>query len=980
MPAPTFTPGDNKQDERLDPSQQDYERRFNDTPNQDEVEQGLRDLENYANNPENHKEDSIHNQEAEGSAPRGSWNSSFTGNSTKTTSKAKAWFKKSGPLLGIGGSVGVLGIIVAMLTTPSILIVQIKETMTDKFNTQLSSMETRSNKLLFSKITGATKGLCTSKVSIGCKFTSMNDKQVASLKEAGFTLKDEKTTFGRTTVSAFEFEGKEINAGNFNTIMNSDPTLRSRFKAAYNPKYAGTVGKAWAAVAAKYKISKQAPDLDGEDSTKAKEKLQSIAKEGMTDDSGTGSSIKEGDKKDPNCTKNCATWTAEEVQQANGAVSSLAEEGKSGAAATKVNDAITKMNVSGIGSLVKITGIADSTCTAIGAFNTLTYAAKAIRVLQLVRYMMVFSSIADSIKAGGNPKPADVAFLGTIATTMIKSPSNDTLVGSLTDSFGYKYAANGDSSAPTRSMNIANRFMAGGGMVGDLNNFANTIYGFFGDRATARQTARTTCGVLANPVVQAGSILVGVAALLVPGVNVGLELAKAGATAAVSIGISMIPSLLADIVAGTVTDGIVGEEAGDAIASGYGSLMSDSLAGQNGAAPMSKADAVAYNSMQTDVNNQYIADDLQNTSPFDPTNPHTFMGSIVASLLPLKSASNPLTSVGSFLSNSFQSLIPTTKAASNEQYADSLDVCQDPDAQDGGYAVDPFCNVVRGIPPQYVNRDPVEVAQRLIDTNQIQEDGTVVPGSTYEQTIKKCMTSSDPIGYSEGTDFNPDEAKSCVINDSNADFYVNYMDQRIDLGMSGEDVADGSSTSDTPSASRPDNAVNYKKGWSLANNTDYSQTPCDPRTQDAGTYTNPTYGFTIRLCTITFNTPANSGSGSNQVASVISANTMNMFEAAKAAGVELGLSDGFRQNAASYSQHKYGIAMDLGTPRGGQTICFSGVPSVVTGWGSLAAAQAACQRIGGIQYQAYQWLNANAANFGFYNLESEPWHWSSSGG
>ena len=28
----------------------------------------------------------------------------------------------------------------------------------------------------------------------------------------------------------------------------------------------------------------------------------------------------------------------------------------------------------------------------------------------------------------------------------------------------------------------------------------------------------------------------------------------------------------------------------------------------------------------------------------------------------------------------------------------------------------------------------------------------------------------------------------------------------------------------------------------------------------------------------------------------------------------------------------------------------------------------------------YNWLNGNASRFGFYNLPSEPWHWSITGG
>jgi len=721
--------------------------------------------------------------------------SSYTGEKSNKKRKGKAWFKRATPLIGVGGIVGVFGIIVMLLTTPSLLIVQMKETMTNKFNTQLSSMDTRSNKLLLSKVSGATNGVCSTKIAIACKFASMKDKQIASLKKAGFTFEGEtKGLLGRTTVTAMVFDGKRIDARNFNSTIATDTKVRTAFKASYNPKYAGFSGKAWAAVASKYKINKQAPDLDGQDPDKAKEKLKSITNDGMVDDTGAGKNVVAGEYKDPNCTvKDCATWTQADADAASSSAAALSAEGKSGVSGSKVRAAISdlssKTSVGTLGATVKITGVADSACMAIGALNTLTYAAKAIRTLQLVRYMMVFSSVADSIKAGGNPKPEDVAYLGTILTTTSKNTAKDgtvTNVGSATDSFGYKYAAYNDSSASKSSMNIANRFMAGGGMVGSLSSFSNTIYGFFGDRATARTTASATCGVLANPAVQAGSLLIGAAALFVPGVNVGVELVKAGAMAAVAFGIMMIPSLLSDIVAGSVTNGIAGEESGNAIASGSGSLLSDSLAGQNGAAPMSKSDTLAYNNAQTETTNQYIADELQDTNPLDATNSNTFIGSIAASLLPLRSSSNPFASIGSLFASSYKSIVPTTKAASNEDYAKSLDVCQDADAQDGGFAVDPFCNVIRGIPPQYINKDPIEVAEALFASGDLNENG--VPQANYAAFIKKCMTSIEPLGYSSGSEFKPDEAKDCVINDSNANYYLNYMDQRIELGMSGDDI------------------------------------------------------------------------------------------------------------------------------------------------------------------------------------------------
>ena len=60
-----------------------------------------------------------------------------------------------------------------------------------------------------------------------------------------------------------------------------------------------------------------------------------------------------------------------------------------------------------------------------------------------------------------------------------------------------------------------------------------------------------------------------------------------------------------------------------------------------------------------------------------------------------------------------------------------------------------------------------------------------------------------------------------------------------------------------------------------------------------------------------------------------------------------------------YSQHQQGFAIDFGV--GGKTICFP-LPS------------ASCKGHAG-----FNWLKANASKFGFYNLPSEAWHWSTTG-
>jgi hypothetical protein len=596
--------------------------------------------------------------------------------------------------------------------------VQLKETMVGRFNTQLSSMEARSNKILYAKMNGATSGFCNSKISIRCKFTTMSEKQVAKMKAAGIEVVPAKTgaITGRVKPASLKFNNIEVTASNFASLAGSDADFRSALKQAYNPKYAGFVGKAWANVASRFKISKQAPELNAEqDREKARLKINEIAQEGVED---TGSRVRAVGVADCDSSE---CLSEDDAQKINDDASKIDADAKSGGAASDVRAKLSGINSGAVSSFFKITGPVDYACQGYGALTTLSYAAKAIRAAQMVRYAMIFIGVADSIKAGTSPDPKDVELLGSVLTTTVRSQAdpNTTLVGAATDSFGYKYAAYGDSGSSEKSMQIANRFMSGGGFVGEMSAVTTAILTPLG----GREGAKSTCGFLANPIVQGASIVLGIASLFVPGANVAKIAGGAAVGVAVSLAIAVLPGMLADIVAGTVTNDIVGEEAGNAIVSGSGALMSDALAAQNGNAPMSKEDAIAYNSLQTATNDQYIADELRNTNPLDATNANTFLGSIVAALIPLQSSSNPLTTVGSLLSSSMANIVPESKALSDENYAKTLDLCQDMDVTDVGYAADPFCNVIRGIPPQYLNKDPLKVVDELVAAGDLTEDG-----------------------------------------------------------------------------------------------------------------------------------------------------------------------------------------------------------------------------------------------------------------
>ena len=968
MSTPTLTPGDQKKD--LNISQQHSDQLVNGLSAADR-QPGTLDMSEFDNRGEIADEDrnTAGNREAAAAtgAPRPEFINNVTPQDTgKKQGKWRAWFKRSAPILGGGGLVGITGFILVGMASPSLLIVQMKETMLGKFNTQLASMETRSNKLLVSKMSGATAG-CDGIIKIRCKFTTMSAKQVAKLKAAGIEVEGKEVLGGRVKPTGLKYKDQPIAPKDFTRAANTNADFRSALKQAYNPKYAGFVGKAWSAVSGRFKISKQDPDLNAaEDKEKAKAKVNQIAQEGVED---TGSRLTI-DASPEDCETDCTSQ--EKANQVNEEARNLDGAAKDGSAAADVRAKLSGIGVGSVTSAFKITALEDNACQVYGAVTALNYAAKAIRAAQLVRYAMIYLAIADAIKGGASPDPADVALLGDAATTVTKDPndSTKTLVGSATDSFGYRYAQYGDTGGSAQSMQLSNRFMAGGGFVGEMSTAVNTIFAFI---PGGRPAAKDVCKTLANPFVQGGSLLLGVASLLVPGVNVAKIATSAAGGIAVSVVLAVLPGMLADIVAGTVTNDLKGEEVGNALTSGSGALMSDALAGQNGNGLMTKDDAIAYNSLQTNTNNQYIADELRETSPFDATNPHTFVGSIVSSLLPLQSSSNPITAVSGFLATSVRGLVPSSSAVSQEDYAKSLDICQDQDALDAGYAVDPFCNVIRGIPTKYLDKDPVAVIDSLIANGDLNASDEL-PTQQYNDFISKCITVEGPVGYSDpSTGFDKGEANGCVISSSTvADRYLYYMDNRIELGMSGEDVDANSTTSVAGIAIDRDNLWEPSTSVACATGT----TPVrDDKGYNQGTE------IAIKLCAV----PGTDEQGQPMlVNSRASGAVLGMINKMR---IDLGIdtikiADSFRTmtsqqhawncyqgNAAGedcsdiagraaqpgFSNHQSGYAIDFQLPSGNS--------------GSTKP---------GDKY--WDWLSKNAAQFGYSSNVGESWHWSVTGG
>lgn len=785
----------------------------------------LKALDNLESKPEKPNSGSIADQEANGSnVIKGPWKDN-TLESESSPVKAKGRFsglKKKGPLTAIiltvvGGGLGIGG-----LLSPGLLLVHLKEVMVEKFNTQLTSMDIRTTKMLKSKALGGV-GICGPVINIRCKYSSMSDYQIKKFKDAGIDVVPDadasKNILGRKKIKEFMYNGEPVTAAKFTEKIGSDANFRAAVKKGYNPKWMGFADSIWNKTLFKLKISNKGIKLTGATDDEKLAGIQADTKNpvgiqdkvpDVNEKNADGSSKYKGTD-DPNFKNAVSEYdklkkTASQITDA-AATEAGTNTGKglgetvSGATDTAVK-ATSKVTMGALSAL-KVTGTVDTLCTIYGTARAVGFAAKTVRALQLARYAMLFLTIADQIKAGGNPDPADVSYLGSVLTAETKSLAPDgktTVTKTATDSFGYKYAAYGEVGKMPDS---ATQFLVGAGFTGMLIGVTSWINNILG------KSPDKTCKINNNVFVQIGSAAVGIGAAIFSGgisVTVG-GVIQGSFMIALGVAVSYLPELLKDIVAGVVIDkNTVGELAGDAITSGASGTMG-TVAATGGNAPQTVEQAVAYQNLSNKVLAQYAEEDRLAYSPFDISNRNTFMGSIYSSLVPqlvkMSSLSGSLSSIASIISMSFASIITTTKAADASQYS----VCQDLDYVNMNLAADPYCNLTYGVPPDDLqNISPTEVLDKIGD--QIDPvSGEPTAGSAYEKFVNDCMNRTQPMGYT-GDDFQGDDGSGCLINDSNPMnkyYYLYQIDQRVETGMDQESsMAGGESMQDTGDSSTSD--------------------------------------------------------------------------------------------------------------------------------------------------------------------------------
>lgn len=774
---------DRQNDKTLNPSQKDYESKFDPLAK-----------------AESQSFDSDSNQPKDAGELNGSENqaSNQQGYYRPSQSKSKGGIKKrKGPIGLIIGIVFGGGLGFGALFSPAIGIVHLKETMVNKMNHQLGSMDARTQRVILSKVDNTTNELC--KIKVKCKFKSMSAKQVAKFERAGFKIEsvDEKA-FGRKRITSMSFVDSGgnktiITADNFRKNYRSNSEIRNATHKAYNPKFGGFADKIWTKTKGKFGINERGPKAAATDEERAKN-LQDNVKNGMSD--GDIKTVKAGDEKpcSPDCKDGKNTYTETEAKTYNESKSKIdtpeAKNIKTNAAISDIEEAVSK-GVGAKGALnslknsFKITGPLDNACAIYGAVQAVGYGAKTLRAIQLARYAMAFFTVADMIKAG-KAKPEDVAFLGTVLTSVAIDAKTGLKRQSAFDSFGYKYAAYGDTG---KMSNYTMQFLAGGGLTGNLIMVTGEINNVLGGNP------RRVCKTLSNPWVMAGSLIAGIGAAIfsfgtVTASEVTLSLAIAAATMAATI---ILPKMLSDIVAGNTTEGIVGEDAGDAITSGAGTMMG-STANAGGNSVMTKAQALAYNNLQTETVLAYNKDSALEANAFDIYNPNSFVGSIYGKIYSNFYSKSNLYQYGSslfsFIGGSLSSMIPKSIAASNTNMEAALNVCQDFDYNQLGIATDPFCNPIFGIPPEYLDADTEEIIDYLASNGWLTVNSSgddYQNSSEYDSFIENCINRTNPYGGVNADNTGSDGSECLIDSKLKAYAYIHQIDNRVEDGMDGYD-------------------------------------------------------------------------------------------------------------------------------------------------------------------------------------------------
>lgn len=725
----------------------------------------LKVLNNLESNPEKPSTGSIDEQESNGSnVIAGPWANKVSGiapDKSKSSGRFK-FAKKKGPLMAIILTVVGGGFGIGALLSPALLPMSILGNLLNKFNTGEISATVRANKLIVSKMSeNATSGSCNI-IKIACRFTKPSNRFLSQLEKNGIKSLDKegnviekKLIFPNTRPAKYKFtnsagESVEVGAKDlYSTLLNNNE-FRAAFHSASQTRFMSLMDSIANSIKLKFGLS-------------FNDKLS-----GVKDESGVISEVDNNIKVDDAAAKAAANTEGK-------AASTVAKEEADvidNIITEEADNSVAKLAKAGKGDAIGL--IAGGVCLLTDVPGLIISANRSFQMGQLISYSVTFLSAFSAIKAG-DATPQEVSAIGNVLTKVVNGKS-------AMDSFGMKYSITGQTKPDSTSYK---KFAPGSGVLKSLGGI-NAITSSAAKKATCNVITDPKTGAAINVALAANTADTLGASLVLAVVNVGLGyilsyIAEKTLPPLINAALAHIPlqSVLQSFF-GDLTKNLSGEDIGDAITSGASQLMGQT-ANAGGNMPLTVTQAVAYENTTKQIQLAYAEEDRATKSPFDITSPNTMLGSIVQSLAPYyakikfntSSMMSNLAVIGNMITSSFgiamQPLTANAASTDSSQYQ----LCDDPSIKDSDVAAGPYCNIIYGIPTDYLDEDPVTVVNNLIASGDINEDtGDPIPDKGLESWITLC------------TGGRADEASNCKItNKTKAEYAIYTIDHRIQKSM-----------------------------------------------------------------------------------------------------------------------------------------------------------------------------------------------------
>ncbi|PID30405.1 hypothetical protein CR983_02855 [Candidatus Saccharibacteria bacterium] len=763
-----------------------------------------------ADQPGGDKQPSVDQQEAAGDSPsrgfRNKWRPPSaksapikTGNAAVDTGLAVlARFrgKKGGATASIVGLV--LGIMFMMTTLfgPSALIVHVKEVITERFSSYATAVDARQTFILKKRLKDAVNPGC--KINIRCRFKGLSGSTIRRMEKNGFKLEKGRTVLGRTTVKSIETpSGVKFNAKNYSEAISNNPVARRELMRMFSPRYMATIDPAFNFFARKMGIDKT-QKIKGSKPDEIDENFKrSIA---GVDESGEKIGRRSATERDGKYFdedgKEISKDEYDRIKKTNAdfdeTVKRVKNSGKKAAIGAGKAAALTAVTA-GMGAV-------DAICTGYYVIQAVGFGAKALVALQLARYYTALVA-----------NPADFIKIGTTDTAMTtyvgnKLTAHNKYGESFTESFGYRYAAYGDTGIgkpKDSSTNIDNyrantmQFSLGGGLGGAIRNFTSQLNKYTGG------TPKKVCKLVKNPFTQIGMLIGGLAITFFSGgTSLGPGIAASVAvSAALSAVIAVAIPILQNIIAGKlVTATTLGADAGNASIAGAGAVDAN-LSQSHGLQPLKKDNVQEFTRRLASFNHDYRLAQREVANPFDVNNPFSPANTVVASLamtMP-NNIGQLVTSPASVLKRTFGSIGSTPAFAAEDEMA-QYKICKDADYVNAGYAADPFCNIRYGLTNAELARDPETVDAYMYDNGHISEEGEP-KGEEFNKYIDDCIQRTRPL-LDEGDEGNQDNGEKCSNNELKyQNFRLYYLDTVVVDALDGTDTFQIGGISDSSGSS-----------------------------------------------------------------------------------------------------------------------------------------------------------------------------------